>query len=106
MDAVKLKAMLNTFSQMLTAQSIFGKPVTHAGKTIIPVCAIGFGFGSGKDIGGGGGGGVLPVALIIIDKNDVRIEPLGPAGVLIDNLIERLFEGVKSIVEKKGKKSA
>ena len=105
MNATKLKAMLDTFSKTLNAQTIFGKPITQAGKTIVPVCAVGFGFGAGGDAakasGMGGGGGVMPVALIIIDKNDVKVEPLGPVGVTIDNLLERLIEGVKGIASKK-----
>jgi len=105
MEAAKIKAMLDTFSKTLNAQTIFGKPITQSGKTIIPVCAVGFGFGAGgnaaKANGMGGGGGVLPVALIIIDKSDVRVEPLGPVGVTVDNLVERLIDGVKSFATKK-----
>ncbi|MBD3311860.1 sporulation protein YtfJ [archaeon] len=105
MKTVDLKAMLDNFSKSLSAQSIFGKPVTQAGKTIIPVCAVGFGFGAGEGVsdkgGMGGGGGVMPVAVIIVDKSEVRVEPLGPVGVTLDNLVERLVEGVKSVAKKK-----
>ena len=60
------------------------------GNTIIPLSSIGFGFGAGggsgktakvdgqEGMGGGtgGAGGIKPVAVIVIDQNGVRVEPL------------------------------
>ena len=56
--------------------------------TLIPLISVGFGFGAGggegtdptkgAGTGGGtgGGGGVKPVALVIINKDGVRVEPI------------------------------
>jgi uncharacterized spore protein YtfJ len=73
---------------MLNTKTVVGEPMTVEGYTLIPLISIGFGFGvgggqgddpkKGKGFGGGtgGGGGVKPVALIIINQDGVRVEPI------------------------------
>lgn len=73
---------------MLNTKTVVGDPITVEGHTLIPLISIGFGFGvgggqgddpkKGKGFGGGtgGGGGVKPVALIIINQDGVRVEPI------------------------------
>lgn len=65
-----------------------GDPIKVEGRTLIPIVSIGFGFGAGggegkgdgkrmgEGTGGGTGGGawIKPVAVIIIDKDDVKVE--------------------------------
>jgi len=82
--------------RMLNTKTVVGEPITVEGNTLIPLVNVGFGFGvgggqgtdpqKGKGHGGGtgGGGGVKPVALIIINADGVRVEPIksGTASVL------------------------
>ena len=82
--------------RMLNTKTIIGEPVTVEGNTLIPLVSVGFGFGvgggqgsepekgSGRGGGTAGGGGVKPVALIIINKDGVRVEPIksGTASIL------------------------
>jgi len=82
--------------RMLNTKTVVGEPITIEGNTLIPLVNVGFGFGvgqgqgtepqkgSGQGGGTGGGGGVKPVALVIINKDLVRVEPIksGTATVL------------------------
>jgi uncharacterized spore protein YtfJ len=82
--------------RMLNTKTVVGEPITIEGNTLIPLVNVGFGFGvgggqgtepqkgSGHGGGTGGGGGVKPVALVIINKEGVRVEPIksGTASVL------------------------
>ncbi len=82
--------------RILNTKTIIGEPITVEGNTLIPLVSVGFGFGvgggqgsepekgSGRGGGTAGGGGVKPVALIIINKDGVRVEPIksGTASVL------------------------
>jgi uncharacterized spore protein YtfJ len=82
--------------RMLNTKTVVGEPITIEGNTLIPLVSVGFGFGagggkgtepnigSGHGGGTGGGGGVKPVALIIINEEGVRVEPIksGTASVL------------------------
>lgn len=104
-----LKTTLGEIERVLNTKSVVGEPITVDGNTVIPLVSIGFGFGagggSGKDPknpqaegsgeGSGGGGGVKPVAVVIVNKEGVRIETVrGTATV-----IEKLGEAVSRIVE-------
>lgn len=82
--------------RMLSSKTVVGEPITVEGNTLIPLINVGFGFGvgsgqgtdpkqgSGKGGGTGGGGGVKPVAVMIINKDGVRVEAIksGTASVL------------------------
>jgi uncharacterized spore protein YtfJ len=82
--------------RMLNTKTVVGEPITVEGNTLIPLVNVGFGFGVGEGEGTepqkggghgggtGGGGGVKPVALVIINKEGVRVEPIksGTASVL------------------------
>ena len=82
--------------RMLNTKTVVGEPIKVEGNTLIPLISVGFGFGvgggkgtepskgSGEGGGTGGGGGVKPVALIIINQDGVRVEPIksGTASVL------------------------
>ncbi len=82
--------------RMLNTKTVVGEPIKIESTTLIPLISVGFGFGvgggegaepekgSGQGGGTGGGGGVKPVALVIVDDNQVRVEPIksGTASVL------------------------
>lgn len=79
---------LETFLETADVNKVYAEPVEHDGSLIIPAAEVvtGMGFGAGYggssagDGGGGGGGGgksfARPVAVIIADKNGVRVEPV------------------------------
>lgn len=101
--------------RMLNSKTVVGEPITVEGNTLIPLVNVGFGFGvgagqgtdpkqgSGKGGGTGGGGGVKPVALVIINKDGVRLEPVksGSASVL-----EKVAESIGKAASAKGGKAS
>jgi len=101
--------------RMLNTKTVVGEPITVEGNTLIPLVSVGFGFGvgggqgtdprkgSGHGGGTGGGGGVKPLALVIINKDGVRVEPIksGTASVL-----EKVAESVGKAATAKARKSA
>ncbi|MDH3635574.1 MAG: spore germination protein GerW family protein [Gammaproteobacteria bacterium] len=99
--------------RMLNSKTVVGEPITVEGNTLIPLINVGFGFGvgggkgtepnkgSGQGGGTGGGGGVKPVALVIINADGVRVEPIksGTASVL-----EKVAESIGKVATTKGAK--
>lgn len=104
------KQAVDEIERMLNTKTVVGEPLSIDGNTIIPLVSVGFGFaaggGSGKEPtkgegaggGTGGGGGVKPVAVLIINKDGVRLEPIksGTASVL-----EKVAETVAKAASKK-----
>ncbi len=119
MDHVEslLKATLAEAERLLSTRTVVGDPINVEGQTIIPLIAVGFGFGagggSGKDpktarleglaAGSGAGGGVTPVAVIIVNKDGVRLESVRRGAA---NVVEKVGEAVGKIMEKRGEKPA
>lgn len=101
---------ITEIERMLNTKTVVGEPITVEGNTLIPLVSVGFGFGAGggegtdqsrgAGTGGGtgGGGGIKPVALIIINKDGVRVEPIkgGTASAL-----EKLAETVGKVATHK-----
>jgi len=74
--------------------AVFGTPIESEGRIVIPIASTLFGFGLGlgvsesqaqtaddagaSNMGGGGGGGYItrPMAVAVIDRDNVRIEPV------------------------------
>ena len=112
-----LKATLNEVERLLSTRTVVGEPINIEGQTIIPLIAVGFGFGagggSGKDhktvsleglgAGSGAGGGVKPVAVIIVNKDGVRLESVRRG---VATVVEKVGEAVGNIIEKRGEKPA
>jgi uncharacterized spore protein YtfJ len=112
-----LKLTLAEIERVLNTRTVVGDPITIEGNTIIPLVAVGFGFGGGggsgkgqktanvEGLGGGsgGGGGVKPVAVIIINKDGVRVEPIRRG---VATVVEKVGEAVGKIIEKRGEKKA
>ena len=84
---------LETLLEAADVNKVYAQPIQHEGTLIIPAAEVtaGAGFGAGYGAGsppteegggsggGGGGGGktfARPVAVIIADKNGVRVEPV------------------------------
>jgi uncharacterized spore protein YtfJ len=110
-----LKATLNEIERLLNTRTVVGEPITVEGNTLIPLVAVGFGFGagggSGKEqktvnaeglgAGSGGGGGVKPVAIVIVNKDGVRVEPVRPRGAA--TMVEKVGEAVSKFMDKREK---
>lgn len=100
---------------MLNTKTVVGEPITAKGNTLIPLVSVGFGFGvgggqgtepqkgSGHGGGTGGGGGVKPVALIIINADGVRIEPIKSGTT---SVLEKVAETIGKAATGKGGKRA
>jgi uncharacterized spore protein YtfJ len=85
-----IKTTVGEIEKMLNARTVVGDPININGKTLIPLISVGFAFGAGSGSGkesdkpnregfgggGGGGAGIKPTAVIIIDKETIRIEPI------------------------------
>jgi len=117
-----LKTTLAEIERLLNTRTVVGDPITVEGSTIIPLVAVGFAFGGGggsgkqqrtanlEGMGGGsgGGGGVKPVAVIIINKDGVRVESVrrGAATVVSGaaTVIEKMGEAVGRLVDKRAEK--
>jgi uncharacterized spore protein YtfJ len=105
-----IKASMSEIERLLSTKTVVGVPMTVEGNTVIPLVSISFGFGagcgSGKEEavkgqgtggGGGGGGGIKPTAVIIVDKEGVRVAPIvGGAATAV----ERFGEAVGKAFEK------
>ena len=105
------KTTLEEIERVLTTRTIVGEPITIEDRTLIPLISVGFGFGAGggsgkgeakqkgEGEGGGTGGGawVKPIAVIVIDKDGVRIEPIRGG---LATTIDRLGETIPQLIEK------
>ena len=112
-----LKTTLGEIERLLSTKTVVGDPITVEGNTIIPLISIGFGFGagggsgkeqkaiSGEAFGGGsgGGGGIKPVAIIVVNKEGVRVESTRKGAA---TMVEKIGEAISKIVEKRAEKKA
>jgi uncharacterized spore protein YtfJ len=119
MDHVEslLKTTLAEVERLLNTRTVVGEPITVEGHTLIPLVSVGFGFGAGggsgkeqkkvsgegEGAGSGAGGGVRPVAVIIADKDGVRLESVRRGAA---TLVEKAGEAVGKIMEKRSEKPA
>lgn len=106
-----VKTTLGEIEKVLSTRTVVGEPITIEGATLIPLISIGFGFGAGggqgkreakqrgEGTGGGTGGGawVRPRAIIIVDKEGVRIEPIMGS---MSFAIEKMGEAIPRMVER------
>lgn len=78
-----LQLLADRLGASATVKNVFGEPITAAGKTIVPVASVAYGFGGGsgareeKEHGGGGGGGVraTPTGVVEITERCTRFIP-------------------------------
>ena len=101
--------------RLLNTKTVVGEPIKVEGNTLIPLVNVGFGFGvgggegtepkkgSGHGGGTGGGGGVKPVALIVINEDGVRVEPIKSGTT---SVLEKIAETIGTAAAAKGGKPA
>ncbi|HZO72512.1 MAG TPA: spore germination protein GerW family protein [Ktedonobacteraceae bacterium] len=86
--------VMDHLTETAKVEAVFGQPIEHNGIVVIPCSEVsvglGMGFGSGPAVasnaegkqstgsGGGGGGGATgrPIAIIIMSKDGVRVQPV------------------------------
>ena len=109
-----VKTSMEEIRGVLSAGRVVGEPIVVGGNTIIPIVSVGFGFGGGSGTGKGGkseketgegrggatggGGGVKPVALIIVNKEGVKVEAIKGA---VSSLAESVSDLVVKVMEKR-----
>lgn len=108
-----LKATILEMEKLLTSKTVVAEPVTSDEVTVVPLLSVSVGFGAGvgpaKDgdagTGGGAGGGfkMKPVAVIVIEKDQVRVESLGKSRDAKYPLIEGVLEKIPQILKKEMK---
>ena len=92
-----LRTTADELEKMLSSRTVMGEPITIGDTTIVPLRSAGFWFGTG------GAGGVKPVAVLIIDKSGVRIEPMKGS---MAQMAEKLSEAIPKVEEAvRGRKS-
>jgi uncharacterized spore protein YtfJ len=106
-----VRTTISQIEKVLSSKTVVGEPITVGETTLIPLLSMGFGFGAaggaskndakqageGLKGGAGGAGGMRPIAIIVIDKEGVRIEPIKSS---VAAAIEKLGEKVPGVVEK------
>ncbi len=110
MDDVQtlLTTTVGEIERILSSKTVVGEPMTVGEATLIPLVSVGFGFGAGggngtapgqtgQNSGGGtgGGGGIKPVAVLIVDKQGVRLESVkGGAASFAEKVADVIGKGM------------
>jgi uncharacterized spore protein YtfJ len=101
-----LKATITEMERLLISKTVIGEPITSGENTVVPLLSVGAGFGAGAGSGrgdegasggAGGGFGIKPIAVIVIEKDTVRVEPVRKGG---GSLIEQLADKVPQLIKK------
>jgi uncharacterized spore protein YtfJ len=112
-----VKTTVEEIRKVLTETSVMGEPRTIEGVTLIPIISTGFLFGAGGGTGKagdpakggegegggtGGGVGVKTVAVVVIDKNGVRVEGIrGGLASVVERIAEKAPEFVGQMMSSK-----
>ncbi|MDD4924390.1 MAG: spore germination protein GerW family protein [Dehalococcoidales bacterium] len=121
-----VKTTMGEIERLVNTRTLVGDPIVVGDNTLIPLISVGFGFGAGSNsgisttkqkgemsgAGSGGGAGIKPVAVIVINKDEVKVEPVmsGVSGAIekitemAPKAIEKVFEGRKEKKEEKKEK--
>lgn len=116
-----IEATMAKIRNMMDANTVVGNPIEAGGVTVIPVCKISIGYGSGGSdfaqknqkpenpnaFGGGAGMGVsiTPVSFLVIRDGNVRMVAVDqPASTVADRVIDLVpgvVDKVSAMVDKK-----
>ena len=100
-----LQPIIENLHNSANVKTIYGEPVDVAGKTIIPVAKVAYGFGGGScpgksagagEQGAGGGGGVsaMPVGALEITREGTRLIHFGIERKLLGAALAGLLIGI------------
>jgi len=110
-----VKTTLGEVEKALSTKTVVGEPITIGDATLIPVISVGFAFGAGggqgksesKRTGEGAGSGVgggawaKPRAVIVVDKDGVRIELItGRISFVLEKLGETIPRMLETVMQK------
>lgn len=116
-----VEATMTKIRSMMDANTVVGTPIEAGGVTVIPVCKISIGYGSGGSdfaqknqkpenpnaFGGGAGMGVsiTPISFLVIRDGNVRMVAVDqPASTVADRVIDlvpNVVDKVSAMVDKK-----
>ncbi len=109
-----MQEVVEHLEKLVTTRTIVGEPITVAGKTVIPISKVSFGFGSAggeckrdeESVFGGGGGGakIEPVAFLVVSEDEVRLLPATGKGIDIGKIVEAVPEVVDKLKSMRWKK--
>lgn len=111
MDVGKnFETTIKELERILNSRSVVGDAIKVDGATVIPLVSIGLGFGVGEGepgtkegghgAGMGGGGGVKPVAVLVHDKEGMRVESIRAAASVIGKIAESVTEIAQGRISK------
>ncbi len=112
--------------EMMDANTVVGTPIEAGGVTVIPICKISIGYGSGGSdfsqknqkpenpnaFGGGAGMGVsiTPISFLVVREGNVRIlsveQPASTVADRVIDLVPEVVDKVSSMVSKKKEEPA
>jgi len=113
------KSMLGEVERVLDTKKVVGEPIVSGDTTVIPLVCLGLAFGGGvgqghapgqqenpaqgSGSGAGVGGGVKPIAVIVITKDGVRLEPVKRGATPV---LERVVDTIGKAAERRSKGSS
>lgn len=114
-----VKTTMGEIERLVNTKTLVGDPIVVGDNTLIPLISVGFGFGAGTNsgistskqkgemsgAGSGGGAGIKPVAVIVINKDEVKVEPVmsGVSGA-IEKITETAPKAIEKILESRKEK--
>jgi len=97
-----MQEVVEQLEKLVTTRTIVGEPITVAGKTVIPISKVSFGFGSAG--GEGKGAKIEPVAFLLVSEDEVKLLPATGKGIDIGKIVEAVPEVVDKIKSMRGKR--
>lgn len=106
MDEELRKKIFEDFKNMITTESVVGKPIYLGDATIVPFVDVSFGFGTGTHgsaaAGGAGGGKMTPTAVLIMKGE--RVELFSIKNAASNTAMDRIINLVPEVISHFGKK--
>ena len=95
-----ITAIFEKMEEFISSKTVIGEPMTMGDITLLPIIEVAVGVAAGgkkeKDSAGGGmGAKIVPSAILVISKNDVRL-----VSVKNQDAINRLIDMVPGVVSK------
>jgi uncharacterized spore protein YtfJ len=106
-----IKTTMGEIEKLVNTKTLVGDPIVIGENTLIPLISVGFGFGAGSNsgintakdkgemsgAGSAGGAGIKPIAVIVVNKQEVKVEPVMSG---VSGAIEKITENAPKAIEK------